>query len=114
MIHVFIQTFCQIIIAIASVKYMMPDIRKICRKIADGGESKKKVEKIPEKGIKTSSVSTKQAITQQNIKKEEQKTTSDIPVEPAQPIKNSNLEKDTQKTNNSKQDYDFPDWPGTI
>ena len=94
MIHIFIQTFC--------------------RKIADGGESKKKVEKIPEKGIKTSSVSTKPAITQQNIKKEEQKTTSDIPVEPAQSIKNSNLEKDTQKSNNSKQDYDFPDWPGTV
>ena len=51
MIHIFIQTFCQIIIAIASVKYLMPDIRKICRKIADGGESKKKEEKIPGKGI---------------------------------------------------------------
>ena len=48
------------------------------------------------------------------IKKEEQKTTSDIPVEPARPIKNSNLEKDTQKSNNSKQDYDFPEGPGTI
>lgn len=114
MIHIFIQTFCQIIIAIASVKYLMPDIRKICRKIADGGESKKKVEKMPEKVIKTSSVSTKPAITQPNIKKEKQKTTLDIPVEPARPIKNSNLEKDTQKSNNSKQDYDFPDWPETV
>lgn len=114
MIHIFIQTFCQIIIAIASVKYLMPDIRKICRKIADGGDAKKKAEKMQEKEQKTSNVNAKPAITQQNIKKEEQKTTSDIPVEPAQPIKNSNLEKDTQKTNNSKQDYDFPDWPGTV
>lgn len=112
--YIKVQTVCLVIIAIAAVKYLLPDIRKICRKIADGGESKKKVEKIPEKGIKTSSVSTKPAITQQNIKKEEQKTTSDIPVKPAQPIKNSNLEKDTQKTNNSKQDYDFPDWHGTV
>lgn len=114
MIHIFIQTFCQIIIAIASVKYLMPDIRKICRKIADGGDAKKKAEKMQEKETKTSSISTKPAITQPNIKKEKQKVVLDIPVESAQPIKNSNLEKDTQKTNNSGQDYDFPDWSGTV
>lgn len=113
MMHIFIQTFCQIIIAIASVKYLMPDIRKICRKIADGGDTKKKAEKMQEKEPKTSNVNTKPVTTQPNIKKENQKPVSDIPVEPAQPIKNSNL-KDAQKTNNSGQDYDFPDWPGTM
>ena len=28
--------------------------------------------------------------------------------------KKPSFTKDAQKTNNSKQDYDFPDWPGTV
>lgn len=42
-----VQTVCLVIIAIAAVKYLMPDIRKLCRMI--GGEERKKAEKEPEK-----------------------------------------------------------------
>ena len=48
MFYVIVQTGCMIIIAVAAVKYLMPDIRKVCRMIADSGESnekKKKAEK---------------------------------------------------------------------
>lgn len=38
-----VQTVCLVIIAIAAVKYLMPDIRKLCRMI--GGEERKKAEK---------------------------------------------------------------------
>lgn len=31
----YIQTMCEVIIAIAAVKYLMPDIRKICKKISE-------------------------------------------------------------------------------
>ena len=31
MFYVIVQTGCMIIIAVAAVKYLMPDIRKICR-----------------------------------------------------------------------------------
>ena len=42
-----VQTVCLVIIAIAAVKYLLPDIRKLCRMI--GGEERKKAEKEPEK-----------------------------------------------------------------
>ena len=42
MFYVIVQTGCMIIIAVAAVKYLMPDIRKVCRMIADSGESKEK------------------------------------------------------------------------
>lgn len=42
-----VQTVCLVIIAIAAVKYLMPDIRKLCRMI--GGEERKKAEKEPVK-----------------------------------------------------------------
>lgn len=45
MFYVIVQTGCMIIIAIAAVKYLMPDIRKICRMIADSGESKERKKK---------------------------------------------------------------------
>lgn len=45
MFYVIVQTGCMIIIAIAAVKYLMPDIRKVCRMIADSGESKEKKKK---------------------------------------------------------------------
>lgn len=38
-----VQTVCLVIIAIAAVKYLMPDIRKLCRMI--GGEERKKLKK---------------------------------------------------------------------
>lgn len=41
--YIKVQTVCLVIIAIAAVKYLLPDIRKLCRMI--GGEEKKKVEK---------------------------------------------------------------------
>lgn len=31
----YIQTMCEVIIALAAVKYLMPDIRKICKKISE-------------------------------------------------------------------------------
>jgi hypothetical protein len=45
MFYVIVQTGCMIIIAIAAVKYLMPDIRNVCRMIADSGESKEKKKK---------------------------------------------------------------------
>lgn len=42
MFYAMVQTVCTIIIAIAAVKYLMPDIRKVCRMIADSGEVKEK------------------------------------------------------------------------
>lgn len=42
-----VQTVCLVIIAIAAVKYLLPDIRKLCRMI--GGEERKKAEKEPAK-----------------------------------------------------------------
>lgn len=45
MFYVIVQTGCMIIIAVAAVKYLMPDIRKVCRMIADSGESKEKKKK---------------------------------------------------------------------
>ena len=45
MFYVIVQTGCMIIIAIAAVKYLMPDIRKVCRMIADSGESKERKKK---------------------------------------------------------------------
>ena len=42
MFYVIVQTGCTIIIAIAAVKYLMPDIRRVCRMIADSGEVKEK------------------------------------------------------------------------
>ena len=41
--YIKVQTVCLVIIAIAAVKYLLPDIRKLCRII--GGEERKKVEK---------------------------------------------------------------------
>ena len=41
--YIKVQTVCLVIIAIAAVKYLLPDIRKLCRMI--GGEERKKVEK---------------------------------------------------------------------
>lgn len=49
MFYVIVQTGCMIIIAIAAVKYLMPDIRKVCRMIADSGESSKEKKKKTEK-----------------------------------------------------------------
>ena len=43
--YIKVQTVCLVIIAIAAVKYLLPDIRKLCRMI--GGEERKKVEKEP-------------------------------------------------------------------
>lgn len=45
--YIKVQTVCLVIIAIAAVKYLLPDIRKLCRII--GGEERKKVEKEPVK-----------------------------------------------------------------
>lgn len=45
MFYVIVQTGCMIIIAVAAVKYLMPDIRKICRMIANSGEAKEKKKK---------------------------------------------------------------------
>ena len=45
--YIKVQTVCLVIIAIAAVKYLLPDIRKLCRMI--GGEERKKVEKEPVK-----------------------------------------------------------------
>ena len=42
-----VQTMCLVIIAIAAAKYLLPDIRKLCRMI--GGEERKKTEKEPVK-----------------------------------------------------------------
>lgn len=39
--YIKVQTVCLVIIAIAAVKYLLPDIRKLCRMI--GGEERKKV-----------------------------------------------------------------------
>ena len=41
--YIKVQTVCLVIIAIAAVKYLLPDIRKLCRMI--GGEERKKAEK---------------------------------------------------------------------
>lgn len=49
MFYVIVQTGCMIIIAVAAVKYLMPDIRKVCRMIADSGESSKEKKKKTEK-----------------------------------------------------------------
>lgn len=49
MFYVIVQTGCMIIIAVAAVKYLMPDIRKVCRMIADSGESSKEKKKKAEK-----------------------------------------------------------------
>lgn len=46
MFYVIVQTGCTIIIAIAAVKYLMPDIRKVCRMIADSGEVKEKKKRV--------------------------------------------------------------------
>lgn len=43
--YIKVQTVCLVIIAIAAVKYLLPDIRKLCRMI--GGEERKKVKKEP-------------------------------------------------------------------
>lgn len=45
--YIKVQTVCLVIIAIAAVKYLLPDIRKLCRMI--GGEERKKDEKEPVK-----------------------------------------------------------------
>lgn len=45
--YIKVQTVCLVIIAIAAVKYLLPDIRKLCRMI--GGEERKKAEKEPVK-----------------------------------------------------------------
>ena len=46
MFYVIVQTGCMIIIAVAAVKYLMPDIRKVCQMIADSGESKEKKKRL--------------------------------------------------------------------
>lgn len=43
--YIKVKTVCLVIIAIAAVKYLLPDIRKLCRMI--GGEERKKAEKEP-------------------------------------------------------------------
>ena len=53
--YIKVQTVCLVIIAIAAVKYLLPDIRKLCRII--GGEERKKVEKISRRILVTSVVS---------------------------------------------------------
>lgn len=45
--YIKVQTVCFVIIAIAAVKYLLPDIRKLCRMI--GGEERKRAEKEPVK-----------------------------------------------------------------
>lgn len=41
--YIKVQTVCLVIIAIAAVKYLLPDIRKLCRII--GGEERKRLKK---------------------------------------------------------------------
>ena len=41
----YIQTMCEVIIAIAAVKYLMPDIRKICKKISECTDADSATEK---------------------------------------------------------------------
>lgn len=91
MFHIIIQTLCQIIVAIAAIKYLMPDIRKLCRKIAESEETKENKKK-PEKV---------------QIEEIEQKETSC-----AEDGKSDNS-KETDGRNNSEEESKevIPDWP---
>lgn len=93
MFHIIIQTLCQIIIAIASIKYLMPDIRKLCRKIAESEETKENKKK-PEK------------IQIEKIEQKEESRADD----------KSDSSQETDDRNSSKEETNevIPDWPADL
>lgn len=115
MINSFIYSFiylirflCEIIITLAAVKYLMPEIRKICRMIA-GTEEKTQQKKVPghvksqiteqtKKVVKTetkqgSTTQTKKPVNQQHVA-EKMKTTTE---------RNAEEKSDAE--------VEFPEWP---
>lgn len=112
MFYAMVQTVCTIIIAIAAVKYLMPDIRKVCRMIADSGEVKEKKKKA-EKTAETKKITEKKAA--ESKEKKEEKP------EKIEAAENSDAEANTTggdvAVNTADSDYpsekeerEFPEW----
>lgn len=115
MINSFIYSFiylirflCEIIITLAAVKYLMPEIRKICRMIAGSeekaqqkevpGQVKRPVTEQPKKAARPevkqgSTVQTKKPVNQQHV---------------AEKIKTTAERKTEEK---SEAEVEFPEWP---
>ena len=115
MINSFIYSFiylirflCEIIITLAAVKYLMPEIRKICRMIAGSeekaqqkeapGQVKRPVAEQPKKAVRpeakqVSTVQTKKPVNQQHVA-EKMKTTAERKAE-----------------EKSEAEVEFPEWP---
>lgn len=115
MINSFIYSFiylirflCEIIITLAAVKYLMPEIRKICRMIAGSeekaqqkeapGQVKRPVTEQPKKAVipeakQGSTLQTKKPVNQQHVA-EKMKTTAERKAE-----------------EKSEAEVEFPEWP---
>lgn len=117
MINSFIYSFiylirflCEIIITLAAVKYLMPEIRKICKMIAGSeektqqkeasGQVKRPVTEQPKKAVRPeakrgSTVQTKKPVNQQHVA-EKMKATA---------------ERKTEERPENDTDVEFPEWP---
>ena len=110
MINSFIYSFiylirflCEIIITLAAVKYLMPEIRKICRMIAGTeekapGQVKRPVTEQPKRAVRPeakqgSTVQTKKPVNQQHVA-EKMKATAERKAE-----------------EKSEAEVEFPEWP---
>lgn len=114
MFYVIVQTGCMIIIAVAAVKYLMPDIRKVCRIIADSGESREKKKK-PEKEKKDIPAAEEKTL---GLKEKEEKEPKKIEItgdngnpETITPSEDTEGNGVTDSTCQAeKEDGEFPEW----
>ena len=115
MFYVIVQTGCTIIIAIAAVKYLMPDIRRVCRMIADSGEVKEK-KKRAEKEKKDIPVAAEKKTPELKEKKEKEPEKIEITensgnpemITPSEDTEvNGAIDSDCQT---EKEEGEFPEW----
>lgn len=102
MFYVMVQTVCMIIIAIAAVKYLMPDIRRICRVIADSGEVKEKKKKVEKERKDVPTVTKKIA---EKVEEKERKGSKKI-----EATKNDDAKADTSTGTDDSECHSEPEW----
>ena len=121
MINSFIYSFiylirflCEIIITLAAIKYLMPEIRKICVMIADTGEPKKKTVKVQPKEAPAQA---KKPVTEQPKKVAKPKVKQGAPEQVKKPVNQQHIAEKIKTTaernaeEKSDAEVEFPEWP---
>lgn len=115
MINSFIYSFiylirflCEIIITLAAVKYLMPEIRKICRMIA-GTEEKAQQKEVPGQ--------VKRPVTEQQKKAARPEVKQGSTVQTKKPVNQQHVAEKIKTTaerkteEKSEAEVEFPEWP---